>query len=518
MALQPGRLLMALLIIVLLYLAGSLMDAIGGSSRVEPGEFEKYLTTRSPADYDKWLASQAKSRLELIRGHIQSSTGLPREEAEKQVSADNPASGARAALSKSYDDRLAVARDVLAKADNPEAQKAAQDSMASISRQKSQALKELQAVLPRPIFQASMHHVLDTFARGVQAILNWRYGFEQLTPQAAPNPDTVIGAIRTLFVSLPGWLWQAHRWSFLIYSGIALLIWSLLAGAITRQTIFEASGNRPIGATEAFRFVWQRWTNYLAAPLMPLALIGITVLAVAAYGFLFNFPISDLLASLLFFVALLAGVVMALMFIATFAGIHLMYPALSAEGQDAFSAASQAISFVLGRPWRFILYAGITVIYGAVTYLIVGLFIFLALYLTHWATGLWVFREAGEGVDRFQAILPKPEFGNLSYAIGWENLSGSALLAAGVVRIQVYLVIGLLAAYAISYYLSSLSIVYLLLRRKHDGTDIADVYEEPIPTLPADKIEPPANGAAPAAAPAATTVTPPPDAEPPAAP
>jgi len=100
-------------------------------------------------------------------------------------------------------------------------------------------------------------------------------------------------------------------------------------------------------------------------------------------------------------------------------------------------------------------------------------------------------------INRFEAIFPAPELGALSYEVDWTRLDRSGKAAAAIIRVWVYLTIGLLAAFAISFYFCSNTWVYLLLRRSADGTDFEEVYletAEPGRTAgaPPDEIETPA--------------------------
>src|SRR5690606_4216113 len=121
----------------------------------------------------------------------------------------------------------------------------------------------------------------------------------------------------------------------------------------------------------------------------------------------------------------------------------------------------------------------------------------------HQFAGAWVFRDASPFLNRFDGIMPTPEFGELAYAPDLSRLPWTAAVAAVIVSLWVNLFIAMLAAYAISYLLSSQTWVYLLLRRAMDGTDVSEVYTEPVAsddnthaaTTAPDEAEPPADAA-----------------------
>lgn len=364
------------------------------------------------------------------------------------------------------------------------------------------------------IFTAVFETKLTLFEHLVRAAVNLRFGFDQLAPGTPPATDTVLGTLRLLFM-LPLWLWHAHTSFFVVYMMLFLLGWSLFGGAISRSAIVEASGASTPGATESFVYAWHRWLWYILAPLLPLLIIAVLGGLLALGGVVFNVWVLDILGGLFFAIALAVGFIMALLLIGWIGGVHLMYPALSAEDSDAFDAMSRGYSYVLARPWRLILYTFVSLIYGAVTYLFVGVFIFVTIYLTHWSIGLLVAGTFEDGATYFNALFPTPQFGDLTrYRPDYEHLNWSGSAAATLIMCWVFVLIGVVGAYALNFYLCSYSVIYLLLRRYTDGTDPAEIADPDAPRSPADKIEPAPGHPAPAAATvsesASTTVTPPP--------
>jgi hypothetical protein len=332
------------------------------------------------------------------------------------------------------------------------------------------------------IFQTARDLEIRNFEGLVQSVLQLRPGLDQLTtaPRLVDGP-TVIGSLRNL-AFVPLWLWNAHTGFFLVYVTIATVLWSLLGGAISRQAVVEAANERLVPASEAIGYSSRRWGWYIMAPMLAPAAIVVMALLLSVVGLLFYVPVLNILAALLYVAALGLGFVMALLLVGWLAGMNLIYPAISAEGTDGFDAMSRAFSYVFARPWRFIGYSVVALIYGALTYMLVGIFVYLTIALAQWATGMWV--------SGFDEVLPQPTFGRLSYTLG--QLTGTRAAAGNVILVWVHLVIGLLGAYAISYYFSAYSVIYLLLRKYTDGTDTTEVHEPQLPArvVAAEKVEP----------------------------
>ncbi|MBI1369101.1 MAG: hypothetical protein GC162_10660 [Planctomycetes bacterium] len=342
------------------------------------------------------------------------------------------------------------------------------------------------------VFMSSLKITLGHFESLVKASVQFKPGFDQLAPNTPASDETVLGSLRLMMME-PLWLWQAHRWFLIGYMVMFGLLWSLFGGAISRSCMVDAARGKPISATSAFRYAWRRWLWYILAPALPLLIVGALGLLLAIGGLLFYVWVLDILAGLSFALALCIGFIMALLIIGWVAGVHLMYPALSAEDSDAFDAMSRSYSYVLARPWRLLFYWLVALVYGAATYLIVGIFVYITLYLTRWAVGSWV--------TNFDATLPTPKFGDLiSYKPDYEQLGWSGKVSAALVWVWVWLLIGVLGAYAISFYFSAYSVIYLLLRRYTDGTDVSQIAEDDADRkVPSDKLEPAPAPATPAA-------------------
>jgi hypothetical protein len=346
------------------------------------------------------------------------------------------------------------------------------------------------------VFATVLSTEATLFGKLATAAIQFRIGFDQIAPDSPVDDNTVVGVFRKM-VLIPGWLWKAHKGYFIVYGLLFAAVWSLLGGAISRSAVVEASRSTPVTAGQAVRFAARRWGWYILAPVIPLAFVGLCWLVLALGSLLLLVPGLDMLAALLFVFALAIGLVMAVMLIGWLAGVHLMYPALSAEASDGFDAMSRAYSYVLARPWRLLLYSLTALVYGAATYLFVGFFLYFTIALTQWGAGTWATSLTNVGdspaVPYLPAIFPTPKFGQLIYTPDFAHLSATGKVTATLIMVWVYLLIGLLGAYAISFYFSAYSTIYLLLRRFTDGTDPSDVYQEPAEETPAaakDKIEP----------------------------
>jgi hypothetical protein len=179
----------------------------------------------------------------------------------------------------------------------------------------------------------------------------------------------------------------------------------------------------------------------------------------------------------------------------TFGGFNLMYPTIAVEGSDSFDAISRSFSYVYARPWRMLLYTLVAIIYGALCYLFVRLFIWLMLSLTHHFVGAGMWAHA-PSTDALWSTMWPPPTQRLSYDIDFLTLRGDQDIAASLVAFWVYLAVGMLGAFAISFYFTANTIIYYLMRHEVDATELDDVYLEQSEEDFADATAPPATAAA----------------------
>jgi hypothetical protein len=223
------------------------------------------------------------------------------------------------------------------------------------------------------------------------------------------------------------------------------------------------------------------------------AIIIVLGLLLAAGGLLGNlWGLGAIVMGVLFFLAVLVGLLVAFLLIGSVAGSPLMYPTIAVEGSDSFDAISRSFSYVFARPWRSILYGTVALFHGAVCYLFVRLFAYVALAATHtfvnW--GIWTGGDKiADGATRLDVLWSAPTFESL-HAWSWTAMTTAERLAAVLVAFWVHLVIGGVAAFLLSYLASSTTVIYTLLRRKVDATDLDDVYVEEGPTEGVAQAEP----------------------------
>jgi hypothetical protein len=291
------------------------------------------------------------------------------------------------------------------------------------------------------------------------------------------------------------WLAGAHWLYAVVFGVLSLSIWALFGGAVARIAALHAAQEITIPMSQALRFSAGKFFSFITAPLLMLAIIFGLGLLLGLGGLVSAIPVAGAVLRIIF--ALLFGLVLIVAAAITFvsigllAGFPLMYPAIAVEGSDSFDAISRSFSYVFGRPWRYGLYFLVSAIYGTICYVFVRLFAYGTLLATHVFVSQGFFglglnsREApqlAEGAGMMDLLWGRPTFGDLSGTFHMAAIDGGAnLLTAWILRAWVYVVVGFVAAFVLSFAVSAFTNIYYLLRRKVDATDLDDVYVEEVP-------------------------------------
>lgn len=345
------------------------------------------------------------------------------------------------------------------------------------------------------IFKTLVDQQVGAFERLVVSATSLDFGLADLAGGKGADSGGVIGALASMAVRTPGWLYRTHPGFMVVFLLYAFALTSLIGAAICRVAAIDACLGTHSSAFGALKFARDHWVQVMLAPLIPLGVIVVIRLVLALAGWVFfNVAVLDIIGAVLYGLFLLLGFVAAMLLIGLALGVNLLIPGIAVEATDAFDAVSRAYNYVVGRPWRYLFYTAVMIVYGAVAYLLVGLVVFSTIWFTKQCLALGAVSEVAPGITRLDAVMPDPLWGRLLSDANWDNLGGTGTVAAALVMVWIKLLIAVLPAFAVSYYFNAQTWVYLLLRRSADRVEFDEVYVEPQPEEaggPArDKVEP----------------------------
>jgi hypothetical protein len=286
---------------------------------------------------------------------------------------------------------------------------------------------------------------------------------------------------------LAGALWWAAKYHTLytiIYLTIVLAVMAVAGGAICRSTALQFAKDEKPGLVESLRFSTRKFADFFTAPIWAIGVIFLIGGVIFLMGLLGNIPfgIGPVALGILSPLAMLLGVVMTLFIIGLMAGGSLMLPAVAYEGSDGMDAMGRAFGYVYMRPWRMGFYTLVAVLYGTVCYTFLKLFACILLMGTRafLAAGVFCYSQHASTLDGRAArmidiIWPAPTFGDL---LGFWSLplAPAERIAAILIRIPNLFVIGLIVAFIVSFFFSSSTVIYALLRKQIDGESFDKVF------------------------------------------
>lgn len=349
-------------------------------------------------------------------------------------------------------------------------------------------MEVLASVSPHSLFDTFFTYEVRQFHDIVNSALNltWLGGiYGDEAPAAFPDADTQLavaptaGVVRSLAnfaVVGPSWLLRYHFVFFVFFTAWFLLLWAVFGGAIARIAAVHVARDEKISVRQALRFSISKILSFVFAPLIPLIIILVAGLLVGIGGLLLYIPfLGPIVVGALFILALLAGFVMTLVATGTVGGFNLMYPTIAVEGSDSFDAISRSFSYIFARPWKKLFYSAVAIVYGALCFLFVRFFVYVMLSFTHFFVQWFLGYRANYFWPEIWA--PVNEH-NLAYSIDFHALAWSECIAALLIAMWIYIVLTILASFVLSFYFSANTIIYYLMRRDVDATELDDVYVE----------------------------------------
>ena len=421
-SLQPGRLIIGLLVVTVLMLGGQVWDGIAPATvsprGLEAGAFVKHS-----------LDEQGVLRKAVRRW------------GSEDLAADAPTPSASAVLGI-----LAEARAKAAGSDD------GADAITAIDR----TIKQVESIRPRGAFGASLQVLSDNLDRFVAGATH-------------ASPSEVYDALAGTFYRLPSGLWHAGQcWFMWIYGLFFLLVVGIGGGALSRMEACLASAEERLSMRAALQHSMDHWWSFWMALVIPLLLSAVVCGVLLLIGLIgFSIPVVNILVGLLYGLALLLGFLLVFLLLGYIVGGVLLVPAVAVEHCDGGDAMQRTWAYFLNKPLHMLGYL-VTGLVG----LILGLLVIqtVALLTVQWtaeivgaATFNDVFAEAG----RFDSVFS----GGVDGAGGSGDSAWTTLWSAGLVSVWAMLVWYLVAGWIFSYVMAASTRIYLLMRRACDGQD-----------------------------------------------
>lgn len=244
--------------------------------------------------------------------------------------------------------------------------------------------------------------------------------------------------------------------------GIPLIaILSLAGGAISRSTGIEFAQGRFASRDDTLGFTLRRARQFVGAVVIPIIFCALVFLVIALGGLLLSVPVLDVAGAVLYALALVLGIIATLVLMLHVLALPLIVPALALEGTDAFDAIQRSYAYVVGKPLRYLLYALILMVLGAVSATVFSMVAHTSIAMTDWAA-THLSTDAGAAA---RVVHGHGELGATKGTAHW------------IVSLWRTLIEFVIAGYMISLFFTSSTLLYLVVRRVCDGQDITEIWE-----------------------------------------
>ena len=287
------------------------------------------------------------------------------------------------------------------------------------------------------------------------------------------NVSYVLGNVWECIEAV-GWAFRFHPVYSSTYFTTAFLVFVFAGGAISRCAALEFSKAERPGLVEVLKYAFCNYRSFVSAPLLPLGLVGVFAFVVIILGILAAIPhVGVLFMVLLFGFILLFGFLVMLLVLGTLAGGMLLFPSIAYERTTGTDSIGRVFSYVLSCPVWMLYYVLVSGGLDTFFYLVLRALVFLALHLTYslLLAGMTIAGTA----TKLERIWARPSL--LSFVNAASSPTGwSESITAFVIHLFMLGIVGILLAYIISYFFSSATIIYALMRKKVDKIDVNQIY------------------------------------------
>ncbi len=295
---------------------------------------------------------------------------------------------------------------------------------------------------------------------------------------------------------------RAGFWEYLLLTAVilcTLAVWGFFGGALARIAAVQFARGERVTLRDAVGFARDRFLSFFAAPVFPLFFLLLLTCGLIVFGFFELIPIfGDIIVAGVLWgpIVLLVGTIMAVVLVGL-VGWPLMYATISTEASDSFDALSRSYSYVYQAPWHYLWYSVVAAVYGAALVFFVTFMASLLVFLGKWGVA------KTPGMIRFDRE-PSYLFTYAPTSYGWRDLlisdSPHAVhlgnfhyefqsdydpvpnfwrkAGAALVSIWIYVFFLVVVGFSYSYFWSAGTIIYFLMRRQVDDTDLDEVHLE----------------------------------------
>ena len=286
--------------------------------------------------------------------------------------------------------------------------------------------------------------------------------FRQLVAPVKKLFDREIG-LGEFFYYLFGSLWTIAVWSF---AGLG----------ICRVCLLRLTRGEFAGLDDAFEFSVSNWSRAFGAVMAPLLAVGALCIPTFFLGLLMCTNIGVFLVGLLWFIVVGISIVMGILLLGLLFGWPLMVASVACESQNSFDSMTRSFAYVLQRPFNYLCYALLAILFGGIAWVIVASIadgmVGLTYWSVSWGANLTAVADGGPDMDRIdQLVLGMP-----LDAEGNPTEPSSMYVGRSAINFWNAVIRSLAAAFLYGLFWCLSSAIYLLLRKDVDQTEMDEIF------------------------------------------
>lgn len=291
------------------------------------------------------------------------------------------------------------------------------------------------------------------------------------------DPPLVVDNLATLSMRIPVSLWRLDPSFTIIFGFFFLATAGIAGGAISRMSACDSAGARKLTTGEGFAFAWSRRERLTMSLVLPLLIPLVLAVLLSIFGLLMAVPVLDIIASILFGLAMLVGFLAAFSLLGFLVGALMIVPAIAVEDCDAADALQRSWAYMLRKPAHYIGYALVSLVALAFGTLVIDALLVVTLHISGGAFSALVDSPASLLQPEFMAMKTPAEL--------TAEFTGTTQVAAGLIGLWYFLAFGLFLAYLFSFFFTASTRTYLLMRRAADGQDTSEIMsDDAVPGTP----------------------------------
>ena len=232
-----------------------------------------------------------------------------------------------------------------------------------------------------------------------------------------------------------------------------LLVWSICGVGVARLAAVRFAADETVSLRGTLRFSLRKVSPSLGSAVVPMVGVLLLWFAGVVLGWLAHIPgVGGVLVAVGWGLALIGGLLMALILLGLAAGWPLMLASVAVEDADSFDAFSRIYNYLFSRPWYSLSLVLLALLYGSVLIVFTCTLLNATHTLTDWAVA------GGLGQADLMTVM-NAEPGEVPFAVQgvsfWKQ--STELVFTG---------------YLVSYFWTAATIIYFLLRKSVDATPL----------------------------------------------